>query len=109
MRNFKGCVIIVSHDRYFMDKVVDHLLVFRGQADIKDFPGNYSQYREWKAVQDQLEKEAEAARQAKNVATTPSKNCRVTMEQKKKLTFKERKEFEALEEEIPRLEQERPI
>lgn len=107
LRNFKGCVIIVSHDRYFMDKVVDHLLVFRGQADIKDFPGNYSQYREWKAVQDQLEKEAEAARQAKNVATTPSKNCRVTMEQKKKLTFKERKEFEALEEEIPRLEQEK--
>lgn len=107
LRNFKGCVIIVSHDRYFMDKVVDHLLVFRGQADIKDFPGNYSQYREWKAVQDQLEKEAEAARQAKNAATTPAKNCRVTTEQKKKLTFKERKEFEALEEEIPRLEQEK--
>lgn len=107
LRNFKGCVIIVSHDRYFMDKVVDHLLVFRGQADIKDFPGNYSQYREWKAVQDQLEKEAEAARQAKNAAATPAKNCRVTTEQKKKLTFKERKEFEALEEEIPRLEQEK--
>ena len=53
LRNFKGCVIIVSHDRYFMDKVVDLLLVFRGQADIKDFPGNYSQYREWKAVQAQ--------------------------------------------------------
>lgn len=107
LRNFKGCVIIVSHDRYFMDKVVDHLLVFRGQADIKDFPGNYSQYREWKAVQDQLEKEAEAARQAKMAATTPAKNCRITTEQKKKLTFKERKEFEALEEEIPRLEQEK--
>ncbi len=107
LRNFKGCVIIVSHDRYFMDKVVDHLLVFRGQADIKDFPGNYSQYREWKAVQDQLEKEAEAARQAKNAVTTPAKKCCVTTEQKKKLTFKERKEFEALEEEIPRLEQEK--
>lgn len=107
LRNFKGCVIIVSHDRYFMDKVVDHLLVFRGQADIKDFPGNYSQYREWKAIQDQLAKEAEAASQAKNVATTPEKNCRVTTEQKKKLTFKERKEFEALEEKIPRLEQEK--
>ena len=107
LRNFKGCVIIVSHDRYFMDKVVDHLLVFRGQADIKDFPGNYSQYREWKAVQTQMEKEAEAAHQAKMAATTPAKNCRVTTEQKKKLTFKERKEFEALEEEIPRLEQEK--
>lgn len=65
LRNFKGCAIVVSHDRYFMDKVVDHLLVFRGNADIKDFPGNYTQYREWKEVQDQLEKEAEAARQAK--------------------------------------------
>ena len=107
LRNFKGCVIIVSHDRYFMDKVVDHLLVFRGQADIKDFPGYYSQYREWKAIQYQLAKEAEAASQAKNVATTPEKNCRVTTEQKKKLTFKERKEFEALEEKIPRLEQEK--
>ena len=56
LRNFKGCAIVVSHDRYFMDKVVDHLLVFRGNADIKDFPGNYTQYREWKEVQDQLEK-----------------------------------------------------
>ena len=66
LRNFKGCAIVVSHDRYFMDKVVDHLLVFRGNADIKDFPGNYTQYREWKEVQDQLEKEAEAARRAEN-------------------------------------------
>ena len=63
LRNFKGCAIVVSHDRYFMDKVVDHLLVFRGNADIKDFPGNYTQYRDWKDVQDQLEKEAEAALQ----------------------------------------------
>ena len=107
LRNFKGCVIIVSHDRYFMDKVVDHLLVFRGQADIKDFPGNYTQYREWKTVQDQLEKEAQAALQAKNAAPSPAKSNRVASEQKKKLTFKERKEFEALEAEIPQLEQEK--
>lgn len=107
LRNFKGCVIIVSHDRYFMDKVVDHLLVFRGQADIKDFPGNYTQYREWKTVQDQLEKEAQAALQAKNAASTPAKSNRPATEQKKKLTFKERKEFEALESEIPQLEQEK--
>ena len=60
-------MIVVSHDRYFMDKVVDHLLVFRGNADIKDFPGNYTQYREWKEVQDQLEKETEAACLAKTV------------------------------------------
>ena len=106
MRNFKGCAIVVSHDRYFMDKVVDHLLVFRGNADIKDFPGNYTQYREWKEVQDQLEKEAEAARRA-GIAPTMEKTSRPEKEQKKKLTFKERKEFEALEVEIPLLEAEK--
>ena len=106
LRNFKGCAIVVSHDRYFMDKVVDHLLVFRGNADIKDFPGNYTQYREWKEVQDQLEKEAEAARRAE-IAPTMEKTSRPEMEQKKKLTFKERKEFEALEVEIPLLEAEK--
>ena len=105
LRNFKGCAIVVSHDRYFMDKVVDHLLVFRGNADIKDFPGNYTQYREWKEVQDQLEKEAEAARRA-GIAPTMEKTSRPEKEQKKKLTFKERKEFEALEVEIPLLEAE---
>ena len=105
LRNFKGCVIVVSHDRYFMDKVVDHLLVFRGNADLKDFPGNYTQYRDWKEVQDQLEKEAEAARQPKQTPA-PEKNNRPQPEQKKKLTFKERKEFEALEAEIPQLEAE---
>lgn len=106
LRNFKGCAIVVSHDRYFMDKVVDHLLVFRGNADIKDFPGNYTQYREWKEVQDQLEKEAEAARRA-GIAPTMEKMSRPEKEQKKKLTFKERKEFEALEVEIPLLEAEK--
>ncbi len=106
LRNFKGCAIVVSHDRYFMDKVVDHLLVFRGNADIKDFPGNYTQYRDWKDVQDQLEKEAEAALQAKQ-NPAPEKPSRPVGEQKKKLTFKERKEFEALEEEIPALEVEK--
>lgn len=106
LRNFKGCAIVVSHDRYFMDKVVDHLLVFRGNADIKDFPGNYTQYREWKEVQDQLEKEAEAARRAE-IAPAMEKTSRPEKEQKKKLTFKERKEFEALEVEIPLLEAEK--
>ncbi len=106
LRNFKGCAIVVSHDRYFMDKVVDHLLVFRGNADIKDFPGNYSQYRDWKEVQDQLEKEVEAARQPKQ-APVADKTSRPEKEQKKKLTFKERKEFEALEAEIPQLEAEK--
>lgn len=105
LRSFKGCVIIVSHDRYFMDKVVDHLLVFRGQADIKDFPGNYTQYREWKDYQDQLEKEQEAAKQAK-AAPEPEKPRRQE-QPKKKLTFKEKKEFEALDAEIPQLEAEK--
>lgn len=106
LRNFKGCVIVVSHDRYFMDKVVDHLLVFRGNADIKDFPGNYTQYREWKEVQDQLAKEEEATRQAKlnPVSTAPA---RPSTEQKKKLSFKERKELETLNAEIPALEAEK--
>lgn len=105
LRSFKGCVIVVSHDRYFMDKVVDHLLVFRGQADIKDFPGNYTQYREWKDYQDQLEKEQEAAKQAKAVPE-PEKPRRQE-QPKKKLTFKEKKEFEALDAEIPQLEAEK--
>ena len=105
LRSFKGCVIVVSHDRYFMDKVVDHLLVFRGQADIKDFPGNYTQYREWKDYQDQLEKEQEAAKQAK--AAPEPENPRRQEQPKKKLTFKEKKEFEVLDAEIPQLEAEK--
>ena len=106
LRNFKGCVIVVSHDRFFMDKVVDHLLVFRGNARIKDFPGNYSLYREWKEAEEQQRKEAEAAERSKTPAEA-DKNSRRADTPKKKLTFKERKEFEALDEEIPRLEAEK--
>ncbi|MDH6312622.1 ATP-binding cassette subfamily F protein uup [Parabacteroides sp. PFB2-10] len=107
LRNFKGCAIVVSHDRYFMDKVVDHLLVFRGNADIKDFPGNYSQYRDWKEEQDRLEREAEAARQTQ-AKPAQEKNNRPEKEVvKKKLTYKEQKEFEALEVDIPALEAEK--
>ena len=83
LRNFKGCAIVVSHDRYFMDKVVDHLLVFRGNADIKDFPGNYTQYRDWKDVQDQLEKEAEAALQARQ---NPARRNRLVLSMSKRKT-----------------------
>lgn len=104
LRNFKGCVIVVSHDRYFMDKVVDHLLVFRGQADIKDFPGNYTLYRAWKEAQEQEEKKAQEARQPKAERTADRTE---RQEQKKKLSFKERKEFESLEAEIPELEKEK--
>ncbi len=106
LRNFKGCVIVVSHDRYFMDKVVDHLLVFRGNADIKDFPGNYTQYRAWKEEQDALKKQEEQALQSKQ-AVVEEKSRRPEKEVKRRLTFKERKEFEALDAEIPALEAEK--
>lgn len=106
LRNFKGCAIVVSHDRYFMDKVVDHLLVFRGNADLKDFPGNYSQYREWKEEQDRIEKEVEAATQIKQ-KSVQEKPQRPVNEVKKKLSYKEQKEFESLELEIPQLEEEK--
>jgi len=106
LRNFKGCAIVVSHDRYFMDKVVDHLLVFRGNADIKDFPGNYSQYRDWKDALDREEKEMETARLAQQRPVS-EKAVRPANEGKKKLSYKEQKEFESLEQEITLLETEK--
>lgn len=101
LQSFKGCVIVVSHDRYFMDKVVDHLLAFRGEADIKDFPGNYSQYRFWKEEQDKEQKKQEQA--AKPVETRNPVSPEKT-EEKRKATFKEKREFETLDAEIPQLE-----
>jgi ATP-binding cassette subfamily F protein uup len=101
--NFKGCVIVVSHDRYFMDKVVDHLLVFRGNANLKDFPGNYTQYRDWKELQEQAAKEAATTAQKKTLPI-PDKRKETG---KKKLTFKEQKEFETLEADIAKLETEK--
>lgn len=106
LRGFKGCVIVVSHDRYFMDKVVDHLLVFKGNADIKDFPGNYSQYREWKEEQDAIRKQEEVAA-LKKLETPIEKPRKEENAAKRRLTFKERKEFEELDAEIPRLEAEK--
>jgi len=104
LQQFKGCVIVISHDRYFMDKVVDHLLAFQGQANIKDFPGNYTQYREWKEVQEMLEKEKEQQAKPKEEKpqTVSPKN-----EEKKKLSFKEKREFEELDALIPKLEEEK--
>lgn len=104
LQQFKGCVIVVSHDRYFMDKVVDHLLAFQGSARIKDFPGNYTQYREWKEVQELLEKEKEQAAKPKEekVQQAQPKN-----DEKKKLSFKEKREFEELDALIPQLEEEK--
>ena len=96
LRSFKGCLIVVSHDRYFMDKVVDHLLVFNGQGDIRDFPGNYTQYREWKDLHAQHEKELEK----KTAKPQERRSTRTKPEGKRRLTFKERKELEQLELEI---------
>jgi len=99
LRSFKGCVIVVSHDRYFMDKVVDHLLVFNGHGDIRDFPGNYSDYREWKQSKEESEKqEAKPAEE---------KVARVRLNEKRRMSFKERQEYERLEKEIAELEKEK--
>jgi len=104
--NFKGCVIVVSHDRYFMDKVVDHMLVFRGNADIKDFPGNYSQYRYWKEEQDIADKKLEQAKNAKQpVIEKPKSNKKI--ETKKKLSYKEQREFDTIESELHKLEEDK--
>lgn len=98
---FKGCLIVISHDRYFMDKVVDHLLVFHGNAEIQDFPGNYTQYRDWKSLDDKRVAEE----------TKPSKPDKTSEKpkpaEKTKLTFKEKQEFENLEAEIQQLETEK--
>lgn len=104
LQSFKGCVIVVSHDRYFMDKVVDHLLAFSGNAKIKDFPGNYTQYREWKEVQELIAKEAESTAKAKD--EKPKQETKKT-EEKKKLSYKEKREFEELDALIPKLETEK--
>ncbi|MCM1312858.1 MAG: ABC-F family ATP-binding cassette domain-containing protein [Bacteroides sp.] len=105
LRNFRGCLIVVSHDRYFMDKVVDHLLVFRGGGDIRDFPGNYTQYREWKTLADK--KEAENKPDKSKPAELSEGQRRDGTERKRRLTFKERKEMEQLELDIERLEVEK--
>ena len=100
LQDFPGCVIVVSHDRYFMDKVVDHLLVFKGNGEIKDFPGNYTQYREWQALQPK-EASEKVQKEQKIVRETKSRD-----DGKRKMTYKEKTEFECLEKEIAALEAE---
>ena len=107
LRNFKGCVIVVSHDRYFMDKVVDHLLVFRGEGNIKDFPGNYTQFREAEdRAEKEKEKEVKTTSQA-TVSAAPAKAKPNFSEQKRRLSYKERMEYERLEKDIEALEAEK--
>lgn len=105
--NFKGCVLVVSHDRYFMDKIVDHILVFEGDAKIRDYPGNYSQYRDWKDNMDEAERQKKQKEKAEtgNSFTGPadSKNN----DRPRKLSYKEQKELETLEKEIEALEAEK--
>lgn len=102
LQDFPGCVIIVSHDRFFMDKIVDHLLVFRGEGEIKDFPGNYTQFREWESL-----KPKELTDNKNNTPDTEKKEKREFVgEQRRKKTYKEKCEFERLEKEIAALEEE---
>ena len=109
LQSFTGCVIVVSHDRYFMDKVVDHLMVFKGDAELKDFPGNYTDYREWNELMEEQEREEKnnESRVKNQESRTKSQESEKIVLESRKLTFKEKKEFEALEIEIPKLENEK--
>ena len=117
LQDFPGCVIVVSHDRYFMDKVVDHLLVFKGEGDIQDFPGNYTQYRDWSRLQTK-ENEEESTKAKSASKTTDAKNSDnasgtakrdANFENKRKMSFKEKREYEQLSKEIEALEKEQKL
>ena len=109
LQDFAGCVIVVSHDRYFMDKVVDHLLVFKGEGEIQDFPGNYTQYRDWSRLQEKDEAE-KAAAAAKTTASTNdgagTAKRDANFENKRKMSYKEKREYEQLTQEIDKLTEE---
>ena len=102
LADFPGCVIIVSHDRYFMDKVVDHLLVFKGGGEVQDFPGNYTQYREWRS----LKSKEENGNAKKSETAKPSRS---RPEQQRRMTYKEKQEFMQLEKDIDALEKEKKL
>lgn len=122
LADFPGCVIVVSHDRYFMDKVVDHLLVFKGDGEIKDFPGNYTQYREWCKLASQQEQDGKGKKSdnaqktaglSPKSAASPANGTVAdgvspdVMPQKRRLSFKEKREFEQLEQQIAALEKDK--
>ena len=110
LQDFAGCVIVVSHDRYFMDKVVDHLLVFKGEGEIQDFPGNYTQYRDWSRLQEKDEAEKAAAKTASNNAAVNdgagTAKSYANFENKRKMSYKEKREYEQLTQEIDKLTEE---
>ena len=99
LQDFPGCVIVVSHDRYFMDKVVDHLLVFKGNGEVKDFPGNYTQYREWQGLQDQSSQSSQSPQSSQTKSS-------YRHDDRRRLSYKEKRELEQLEREIAALEEE---
>ena len=103
LADFPGCVIIVSHDRYFMDKVVDHLLVFKGNGEVQDFPGNYTQYREWRSLKSKDEEKD------KNTVQKAAAVREKRHSDKRRMTYKERQEYAKLEQEIAQLEAERKL
>ena len=105
LQDFAGCVIVVSHDRYFMDKVVDHLLVFKGEGEIQDFPGNYTQYREWCRLQPKTEGEG-AEKEATKPTAKEQPSATQKKEGKRKMTYKEKREYEQLTKELEQLENE---
>ena len=107
LQDFPGCILIVSHDRYFMDRLVDHLFAFEGNGEIRDFPGNYSQYRMWKQLEENAEGKIEKAESEKQRAE--SVKPKANGAEKAKLSFKEKTEFEKLEKEIAELEKEKSL
>ena len=107
LQNFGGCVIVVSHDRYFMDKVVDHLLVMKGEGELQDYPGNYSDYREWKLLKEQEAAELAQGDGATKSAPAAASSVKPKTQKAPKLTFQEKQEFQQLEQELPRLEAEK--
>ena len=105
LQDFPGCVIVVSHDRYFMDKVVDHLLVFKGNGEIQDFPGNYTQYRDYQKMKSKEEEQQKPAKSSNTSGNDAKKDYRNN--QKRKLSFKEKREYEQLTDKIAQLEEEK--
>jgi ATP-binding cassette subfamily F protein uup len=108
LSEYQGCLLIVSHDRYFMDRLVDHMFVFEGNGEVRDFPGNYTQYRTWQKEQEKKQAEVKARdTEIKKQETAPVQEG--VKKEKKKLSYKEQREFEQLEKEIPQLEAEKTL
>ena len=105
LQDFPGCVIVVSHDRYFMDKVVDHLLVFKGEGEIQDFPGNYTQFRDFQKMKSKEEEQQKPIKSSNTTANEAKKDYRNNT--KRKMSFKEKREYELLSDKIAQLEEEK--